>query len=255
VPGLIAVARSSAGSVANAQMLAAGEVESALVQSDVAYAAHEGAGPFVGRPELARLRAIAHLYPEAVHLVVRPDPRIDAPGSGTAGIARLVLEAYGLVEAELSILPLSAAQAVEAMARGEVDAFFMVGGWPLQPVAEAVRRTGARLLPLAGPEAAGLVRRYPFFTFDLVPFAAYGALPAVETISVGALWVVEAAIDEGLVHDLTRALWHPRSLEHLRRGHPRGADIDLDAALQGISVPLHPGAERWYREQGRLRGR
>ena len=62
-------------------------------------------------------------------------------------------------------------------------------------------------------------------------------------------------LDAGLVHALTTALWHPRTLEILRRGHPRGRDVQLATALDGISVPLHPGSERWYREHGLLRDR
>lgn len=266
VPGLLALVQSSHGSVANVEAILAGQVESGFVQADVAWWAYRGEGPFSGRPPATELRAIAKLYNESVHLVAAatsgidrvPDlagrrVSLDEEGSGTLVDARLVLDAFGLSEDDLVVFHLKPGEAVGLMRRDGLDAFFVVAGYPTASVTEATRDLGARLIPIRGPEAADLVRRYPFFTYDLIPFDTYPGQPAVETIGVGALWVVRADLDEELVYGITQALFHPVSRAVLDRGHPRARDIRLETALEGVSIPLHPGAERYYREHGLLR--
>ncbi len=265
VPGLLAVVQSSNGSVANIEAVRAGEIESGFAQADVAFWAFHGEGPFADRPPAAELRAIAKLFTESMHVVIAANSGIgsvadlrgrrvslDEEGSGTLVDARLVLDAYGLSEADLAAVHVRADEAVSLMRRGELDAFFLVAGYPAAAVTEAVRDLGARILPIRGPEAAGLVARYPFFTYDLIPFEAYGGHAAVETIGVGALWLVRADLEEDLVYGITRALFHPVSRTLLAAGHPKAREIAPESAVDGVSVPFHPGAERWYREQGLL---
>jgi hypothetical protein len=69
---------------------------------------------------------------------------------------------------------------------------------------------------------------------------------------VGAQWLASDGLDADLVHGLLTALWHPSARERLDAGHPKGASIRLETALAGVTVPLHPGAERYYRERGLL---
>ena len=114
MPGLVATAVASNGSVANANGIAAGTMQSGFVQSDVAYWAYNGTGIYEGRPKADGLRAIASLYPESFQLVARKGSGIksvtdlkgkrlslDEPGSGTLVDARLILSAYGLTEKDL----------------------------------------------------------------------------------------------------------------------------------------------------------
>ncbi len=77
-------------------------------------------------------------------------------------------------------------------------------------------------------------------------------MPRTETISVGAQWLVSSTVDADLVYAITRALWNGNSRRLLDNGHAKGKSISLDTALDGIAVPLHPGARRYYREIGRL---
>ena len=92
-------------------------------------------------------------------------------------------------------------------------------------------------------------KRYPFFARDLVPAGTYQGVPATETVSVGAQWLVTAELPEELVYELTRALWHGNTLQLLEAGHPKGQLITLNSALNGLGVPLHPGAKRYYEER------
>ena len=261
VPGLIAVAQSSTGSVANVEAVAAGELESGFAQSDVAYWAYTGTGVFAGEEPAKNLRAIAGLYPESIHLVARRDTGIesvrdlagkrvslDEPGSGTLVDARIILGAYGLSEKDLQASYVKANVAIGMLQENTLDAFFIVAGYPTASVAELAEAGAVALVPIDGPEAEALVRHYGFFEHDVVPAGTYRGIGATETMSVGSIWLVGAQVDEKLVYDVTAALWHPNARRLLDGGHAKGREITLATALSGVSVPLHPGAERYYRE-------
>jgi TRAP transporter TAXI family solute receptor len=265
VPGLVAIAQTSQGSVDNIEAIERGDIESGFAQSDVTYGAYTGTGVFAGREPAKRIRVLTNLYPESVHLVVRAgsgiesvgDLRgrrvsIDRSGSGTRVDALLILEAFGVREEGLEPLDVSPADAVDMMEAGGLDAFFLVAGYPAAAVSELAQRKTARLLPLVGPEVTALIKRYPFFAYDLIPFATYEGLPATETISVGAQWLVSAELEEEFVYRLTEALWRPEARQLLDQGHSKGREITLETALDGVAIPLHPGAERYYREVGLL---
>ncbi len=120
-------------------------------------------------------------------------------------------------------------------------------------MAELAAGAGADLVPIDGPEVDALLERHQFFARDLIPAGTYEGIGATPTISVGAQWMVGAEIDEELVYGITKALWTPTARQLLDNGHAKGAAITLVTALDGIGVPLHPGAERYYREAGLLR--
>lgn len=266
VPGLVALAQSSSGSLANLDMLAAGRVESAIVQADLALAADLGRGDPTLGALAGRVRALASLVTASVHLLVRPEVPIasvadlagqrvglEEPGSGTLPLAREVLGAFGLAERDLEPAFLQRTPMVTAMATGGLDALLLIGAWPMPAVEELVREWGARLLPVTGPPVDALVRRLPYLGFHLIPFGTYPGQPAVETLGVPLLWLVATELDADLVEAMAAALWRPESQARLRAGHPQGRELALEQAVQGLSVRLHPGAERWYRARGLLR--
>ena len=266
VPGLVALAQSSTGSLANLDLLAAGRAESAIVQADLAEAANAGRDD-PARAQLAgRLRALANLLPASVHLLVRPEVPVEGladlagrrvgfeeAGSGTVVLARQLLEGVGLGERDLEPVFLARTPMVKAMATGALDALLLIGAWPLPAVEELVRDWGARLLPVEGPGVDALIRAFPYLGYHLIPFGAYPGQPAVETLGVPLLWLVQAELDVELAESIVGALWRPESQARLRAGHPQGRELALEQAAEGLSVPLHPGAERYYRARGVLR--
>jgi len=265
VPGLVAIAQSSNGAVANVDAIASGALESGFVQSDVAHWAHTGTGIYEGQGEIENLRAITNLYPESIHLVARKDAGIgsvrdlegkrvslDEPGSGTLVDARIILEAYGLSEDDLSASYVKPSRAVAMIDEGQLDAFFIVAGYPTGSVQDLCASPGCELVPIEGPQADAVIERYPFFAKDTIPAGTYPGVGQTDTLSVGAQWVVGAEIEEDLVYGITRALWHENARALLDNGHVKGRAITLATALDGIAIPLHPGAERYYREVGLL---
>mgnify|MGYP001807515459 CR=1 FL=1 len=263
VPGLVATSVASNGSVANATAIAAGTMQSGFVQSDVAYWAYTGTGIYEGRPKADGLRAIASLYPESFQLVARKGSGIksvmdlkgkrlslDEPGSGTLVDARLILAAYGLTEKDMKAEYLKTQQAADKLKDGTLDAFFSVSGWPNGAISELAVTTGIDLVPIAGPEADGLVKKFSFFATDAIPDDAYKNTPGVKTVSVNALWVTSIKQSEALIYAITAALWNANTRKLLDSGHAKGKVIRLEDALKGMGIPLHPGAEKFYKEKG-----
>ncbi len=266
VPGLIASALSANGSVANVNAIAGGSLESGFSQSDVATWAQTGTGIWEGRDAVENLRVIANLYPETIHLVASADSGIDSvddlagktvsldePGSGTLVDARIILEAYGLSESDVDAQFLKPDQAAERMRDGAMDAFFFVGGFPAGAIAELASQDDIVLVPIDGDEAAKITGDYTFFAENTVPGGTYeGVEGDIKTLSVGAQWVTSAEQPEQLIYDITAALWNENSRKLLDAGHQKGKEITVKTALDGVGIPLHPGAEKFYREQGML---
>jgi TRAP transporter TAXI family solute receptor len=263
VPGLVATSVASNGSVANVAAIAAGTAQSGFVQSDIAYWAYHGTGIYQGRPRVDVLRAITNLYPESIQLVVRKGSGIksvadlrgrkvslDEPGSGTLVDARLILSAFGLSEKDLKAEYFRAQQVADSLKDGTIDAFFSVSGWPQSAVADLAATVGIELVPIAGPEVDSLIAQFSFFSAAEIPDNAYRGVAGVKTVSVHAIWATSIKQSEELIYKVTAALWNPATRKLLDSGHAKGREIRLETATVGIGIPLHPGAEKFYREQG-----
>lgn len=266
VPGLVAVAQSSDGSVANVNGIISGDLKSGFSQSDVAYWAYSGTGSFEGREPMRDLRVIAALYREHLHLVASKasgisaveDLRgkrvsIDEAESGTYPDARLVLEAFGLADADLSFATMKLDPAAQALRDGALDALFFVGGYPADTLAELAATADIVLIPITGPDVDDLLVQYSFLSKDRIPDDAYQGVAGVETVAVGAQWLTSAEQDDDLIYAITKALWNDSTRKLLDVGHAKGKSVTLETALDGIGIPLHPGAERFYREAGLIR--
>jgi TRAP transporter TAXI family solute receptor len=262
VPGLVATSVASNGSVANVAAIAAGTAQSGFVQSDIAHWAYNGTGIYQGRPKVDSLRAIANLYPESIQLVVRKGSGIksvadlrgrkvslDEPGSGTLVDARLILSAFGLSEKDLKAEYFRAQQVADSLKDGTIDAFFSVSGWPQSAVADLAATVGIELVPIAGPEVDALIARFPFFSAEEIPDNAYRGVAGVKTVSVHAIWATSSKQSEELIYKVTAALWNPATRKLLDSGHAKGREIRLDTATTGVGIPLHPGAEKFYKEK------
>lgn len=263
VPGLIATAVSTQGSVENVRSIAAGQLDLALCQADVAYYAYFGTMGFADDGPIQDLRAIANLYPEAVHLVARPDAGISSvsdlrgkrvsvgeQASGTLVAAKTILQGYGIKEEDLVVVYEKLGKASDMLLADEIDAFFMVGGYPLGAIAHAAETGKIDIVSITGEEAKQIIADHPFFVSDIIPDGTYNGVPEVRTLSVGAQLVTGASLNEELVYGIARALWHPNNRPVLDGGHPNGKRIQPDTALDGVAIPLHPGAARFYRETG-----
>ena len=251
------------GSVANVNGIVGGSMESGFSQADVNFWAYTGTGIYEGKPKVEELRAIANLYPESVHIVVKKGlgaktvadlkgkrVSLDEPGSGTLVNAKAILAAYGLSEKDIKPEYLKQQQCAEKLKDGSLDAYFQTTGFPQGTLTELAATNGFELLALAGPEADALQAKFTFFAKDEIPSGVYKDVAGVKTLSVGAQWITSAKIDAGLVYEITKGLWSDKTRAALDAGHAKGKVIRKETALLGLGIPLHPGAEKFYKEAG-----
>ncbi|WP_299831300.1 TAXI family TRAP transporter solute-binding subunit [uncultured Roseobacter sp.] len=266
VEGLIASAVSSRGSVDNVNAIISGLRNSGFAQSDVAYWAYTGTGTMEGKEPAEDLRTIAALFEEHIHLVALADSGIesvadlkgkrvslDEPGSGTYVDANLILEANGLALEDVTAEALKGGAASEALRNGKIDAFFVVAGYPTGSLVELASAAEIKLVPIDGAGADALVEKYGFFAASDIPEGAYEGVGTTATVAVGAQWFTSAKEDDDLIYEITKALWNDNSRKLLDVGHAKGKTITPDTALNGVGVPLHAGAERFYKEVGLLK--
>lgn len=264
VEGVIAIAQVSNGSVANAESVASGSVEAGLAQADVIYWAYNAEGRFAGQAPKTDLRAVANLYPGSLHIVTSADSGInrvedlrskrvalDEPGSGTLATAELILASAGIGKDDLSPLYIKHNHAGPMLARGELDAFFFVAGYPTGSVLEVAKTTPIHLVPLSDRIVAELSAERPYLAPGVIPAGAYpGVETDVPTLDIGTQMIVRADLDTDLVRRIVAALWSQRTRKLLDEGHPKGSQVRLESAVKGIAIPLHDGAAQFYREAG-----
>jgi TRAP transporter TAXI family solute receptor len=261
VPGIIGVAQNSAGSIENVRAVVSGQIEAGLVQADVAAWAYLGEHAFAGDQSGRSVRAVASLYPEMFQLVTRrdanirsvPDLRgkrisIDELGSGTLSVMRIVLDAFGLTESDFSPVYLKPVFTQDKMAQNELQGFAMMAGAPMKAVTQ-LSDIGLFLVPIDSNTASGISARFPYLVPGKIPPGVYSDIAETPTLQVYALLVVNANTSKDLIYQVTASLWSERTLSLLKQGHPQGKLITPETALTGLSIPLHAGAERFYREK------
>ena len=265
VPNRIASAVSSRGSVDIVNAIISGLRNSGFAQSDVAYWAYTGTGTMEGKEPAKDLRTIAALFQEHIHLVALKKSNInsvkdlkgkrvslDEPGSGTYVDAKLILESNGLSTSDVKAEALKGKAATDALRNGKVDAIFVVAGYPTGAIVELASAVDIKLVPIDGAGAKALTSKYGFFSESPIPSGTYEGVDQVNTVAVGAQWFTSAKEDSELIYQITKALWNKESRKLMDVGHAKGKTITPDTALSGVGVPLHPGAEKFYKEAGLL---
>lgn len=266
VPGLIAVTRTTSGSVENIELIWRNEAEAGLAEADVVTEAFYGEGRFENLGAVNNLRAVANLFPAAAHLVVRQDSGLHSVedlrgkrialgplGSGNRAHGQRVLEAFGLRPVDYIGETDDIGSASDRLQRGEIEAMFVLGGYPVPGIDFLARSVPIDLLPLVGPGAQRLLAQNPFFSLTAIPIGTYAGVPTRRTVAIGMQLVVSSAVPEDLVREITRALWHPRNRPAFEAGAADVQQIRLQTALDGLTIPLHQGAAAYYLEAGVFR--
>ncbi len=261
---LAATAETGNASVANAKLLGRGEIESAFVAADILDAAYKGKSQFDGQ-KIENLRAIGALYPETVQLVTRASAGIDSfaklkghsvssgsPGSGQWQLLRDLLDAHGMKIEDVTEDLSSFSQSVDKIKDGNLDASLITAGAPTASVLDLANATDIRVVPLTGPEVEKLKQVQPYYASVKLPAGTYkGQNQDVPTLAVMAIWATHGGVSEDVVYAVTKALYE--NTETMAKVHPKGKEISLQTALTSVSIPLHRGAERYYREKGLIK--
>ncbi len=261
---LSATAETANASVANASLLGREGIESAFVAADILDAAYKGTNQFDGKA-IKNIRALGALYPETVQLVVRGNSGITnfedikgksvssgSPGSGQWQLLGDLLNAYGLDRKDVSEDYSSFSQSVEKIKDNNLDASLITAGTPTASIMELANNHSVRIVSLTGEPIAKLREVQPYYAQAVLPANTYaGQTEDVQTIAVRAIWATHANLDENVAYAIVKALYE--NLETLEKVHVKGKEITLATALESVSVPLHPGAERYYKEKGLLK--
>ncbi len=268
VPGLIAIAQSTTASVFNNTAVQNGELEAGMASADVTRDMFLGTGKFEGR-EFPKLRVIANLYPEDMHLVLPEGESVDSladlkgkrvgiaqAGSGTQVAVLQMLDAWGITRDDIDAAELNNTQSAERLADGQLDAYFYAAGTPVSAMVQLASTRGMELHSFSDEDLAKINELIPAYIPSSIPAGTYeGVDYDTATPAVSALLIVSEDLDEELVYGITKALWNDNTRKLLDNGHPKGKVITPDTALDGmdaLGVPLHPGAERFYKEAGLL---
>ena len=260
--GYIGVAQNSAGSIENIKGVESGLIEAGMAQADIASFAYNREKMFAGADKPSSIRAIASLYPEKFHIVVRTDAgishftdlkgkriSIDEEGSGTLAVMRIILQAYNLSESDLSPVYLKPMYTHGKMKNGDIQGFVSMAGAPMDAVSRLLE-TGVTLISLDQKETAEITRHYPYLFPGKIEAGIYPEIPTADTLEAYALLVVDEQMPNDVAYAITEALFDRRTTALLREGHPQGVAITQDTALNGVSIPLHPGAEQFYKGKG-----
>ena len=259
IPGVNATAESTGASSANINMLNQGEIELALVQYDVSFYAELGIELFEEQVKIEGLRAIATLYPEVCQIITTKNTGITsvadfagkkiavgAAGSGVEANARQILAAYGLSYEDIKPQYLSFAEAAAGLKDGNIDAGFITAGTPTSAVLDLSAQNQVVLISIDDAIADQLVEEYPFYTKVLIPADVYNTDADIQTLAVKAMLATTDKMSEEMAYNITKAIFE--NLDKLAAAHTAGKSVSLETAQEGISIPLHPGAEKYFNE-------
>lgn len=269
VPGLIAIAQSTTASVFNNTAVQNGELEAGMAAADVTRAMYLGEGKFEGKPH-EKLRIVANLFPEDLHLVLPKGQSIDSladlagkrvgiaqAGSGTQVAVLQMMKEWDVTRDNIDEAELNNSQSAERLADGQLDAYFYAAGWPVAAIVQLATTKGMALHSFSEEDLQIINKAVPAYIPSKIPGGVYEGIDQdVNTPAVSALLVVSSDLSEELVYGITKALWNDNTRVLLDNGHAKGKQITLDTALDGVEalgVPLHPGAEKFYKEAGLIK--
>ena len=269
VPGLVAIAQSTNASAHNVTAINAGQMEAGLTGAATLYFAYHGEAKFKGKQK-PKLRIIANLFPEDLHLVLPKGKKLASlkdlkgkrvgiaqAGSGTQIAVELMLKEQGITRDNIDEAELNNTQSAERIADGQLDAYFYAAGTPVAAMIQLDNTKGMDLYSFSDAEVKTSNKAVPYYTPSKIKAGTYpGVTYDVNTLAVNGILATSSDQPEELIYQITKALWNKNTRKLLDNGHAKGKVITLETALlglDGLNVPLHPGAERFYKEKGLIK--
>ncbi|WP_425100888.1 TAXI family TRAP transporter solute-binding subunit [Tropicibacter sp. S64] len=261
--GIKCTAPSTGGSIANINAIAAGDMDMGVAQSDWQYHAYNGTSEFEGKP-FEKERAVFSVHGEPFTVVARADSgaakfddlfgkrvNVGNPGSGQRATMDVVLGAMGKSDADFALASeLKPAEQSAALGDNKVDAIIYTVGHPNGSIQEATSTVDAKLLPVTGEAIDKLVADNPYYAKAVIPGGMYAGNPDdVETFGVKATFVTSADVPDDVVYEVVKAVFD--NFDRFKGLHPAFANLtEAEMISDGLSAPLHPGAEKYYKERG-----
>ncbi len=265
--GIRCSVESTGGSVFIVNTIKAGELDLGFAQSDVQFNAAKGQAQFKDAGAYGDLRAVFSVHPEPFTVVARTEANaktlndlkgkrfnVGNPGSGTRASMEELLAAMGWKLSDFSLASeLKADEHGPALCDGKIDGFFYGVGHPSANIQDPTTTCAAKLVPLTGEVVDKLVADNPYYAKATIPGGLYNNNPDdTETFGVLATLVTSANVPEESVYQLTKAVFE--NFDEFKSLHPAFANLDPQKMVaEGNSAPLHPGAEKYYKEKGWLK--
>lgn len=254
-----ATAQSTGASVANINLLNGGSVQLALVQNDVSYYADNGTELFKDN-KIENLRCIATLYPETCQIITLKKTGIKtvadlrgkkvavgAAGSGVEANTRQLLAANGLTYEDIKPRYLSFAEAASGLKDGNIDAGFITAGFPTAAIQDISAQHDVVILSIDEATANKLTEEYPYYTKITIPANTYQNQDKdVHSLAVKAMLITTADMDEDTAYKITKSIY--TNLDRLVAAHSVGKVITQETARDGVSIKMHPGADKYFNE-------
>lgn len=262
--GIRCSVESTAGSTYNLNMIAAGELDMGVCQSDWQYHAYHGTSKFKSKGPNKDLRAVFSVHPEPFTVVARADSGIKCfkdlkgkrvnignPGSGQRGTMDELMKALGWTKADFKLASeLKSAEHGKALCDNKIDAFVVTIGHPSGNIKEPTTSCDAVLVPVTGPVVDKLVKDNPYYRFATIPGGMYrGTAVDIKTFGVGATFASSAKVPEDIIYNVVKAVFE--NFEQFKKLHPAFKILKKEEMIKdGLSAPLHKGAVKYYKEAG-----
>lgn len=255
-----ATAQATGASKENVELVTRGDAEIAFIQNDVAYYAVNGTDIFEGQKKPS-LRGLCCLYPEIVQIVASDSSGIKtiddlkgkkvavgAPGSGVEVNVKQILDIHGISYDDLGKVDyLSFAEAADQIKSGQIDATFLTAAIPSSAITELATTHDVHLVPIAEDKAEALIEKYPFYVnLHITPTEYKGQDQEISVVAVQSMLAVDEQMAEEDAYNIVKLLFE--NLDTMKESHARGGDIALDKALDGMSIELHKGAQKYFDE-------
>lgn len=266
--GIRCTVESTGGSVTNLDDLRSGDMQLAVVQSDALYHAYQGDEMFTDLGPNKKLRALFAMYPESFTVVARKDSKINAfddlkgkrvsignQGSGMRATAEDLMRKKGWTTKSFAqLVDLKANEQAQALCSNQIDAMIYSVGHPNAAIQQVTSQCPVKLVSVQGTAVDELVRSQPFYTLATIPGGMYAGNPQdTRTFGVRAVLATTEDLDEEAGYRVVSAVFE--NLENFKTLHPVFATLDAKRMVEAASfIPLHPGAERYFREKGWLNG-
>jgi hypothetical protein len=264
--GIKCTAPSTGGSVANINAIRAGEMDMGVAQSDWQYHAFNGTSKFEENGAFGELRAVFSVHAEPFTVVARQDSGIQSfddlkgkrvnignPGSGQRGTMEVVMGVKGWTMDDFAqATELKAAEQAAALGDNNIDAMIYTVGHPNGSIQEASTTVDSLLVPVTGAEIDALINDNAYYAKAVIPGGMYkGTDNDVETFGVRATFVSSTNTPEDVIYEVVKAVFE--NFDRFKKLHPAFAGLqEAEMVSAGLSAPLHPGAERYYKEKGWL---
>ena len=262
--GIRCFVESTDGSVYNINSIRSGEIDLGVVQSDWQHHAYNGSSLFEAAGPFQELRALFSLHPEPFTVVARADADIKTfndlrdkrvnvgnPGSGQRATLEVLMAVKGwTMDDFVKISELQSADQSKALCDNEIDAMVFTVGHPSGSIKEATTSCNSLVVEVADAEVEKLVADNTFYRMATIPGGMYnGTTSDVSTFGVGATFVSSTKVSENTVYTIVKSVFE--NFDEFKKLHPAFANLKKEEMItNGFSAPLHPGAEKYYKEAG-----